>query len=200
MNLVKGQVGSFVAKQGNVNMEYKNYLRDEAFAYWNFIVCKKLQEFALCKGKKHDFVNILAVLEPWAREGVTTYMNEQVVWKQNRYTTIEDESVVGAGIDSAGFKSYEANLVSRCFDHCGVDFANVPELGMIDGIGEHVTIEEAKYALSEIGYLYDPRDHSQWEQMGNGLKIYNEQKKKEESMTGEEKLRQVTGMIDKGIK
>ena len=189
LNLVKKEVGAFVAKQGDVNMEYKNYLRGEAFAYWNFIVCQKLQEFASKKGNTHDFVNILAVLGPWAREGVTTYMQEQVVWKANRYSNIEDDSVVGAGIDSDSFKAYETNLVSRCFDDCGVP---------IEGFEDIVRQVDAKSSIVEIEYLYDPRDANAWETMSNGLKIYKEQKKKEEKMTEEEKMRQVTGMIDRG--
>jgi hypothetical protein len=190
LNLVKGQLGGFVAKQGNIDRAYKEYLKEEGLAYWNFIVCQKLNEFGSKKGKKHDFVNILALLAPWAREGVTSYLNDSVVWKDSRYSTVDDDtadSLNGYVLDSDTFKAYEAHLMTRAF-------APKEERELQDII-DNIDIDSA---CREIGGLYDPRNEFQWDAMSNGLKIYNEQKKKEEKMTEEERMSQKCGFIDRG--
>ena len=120
-NLVKKQVGAYVARQKSAT---KKYYTEEGMAIWRLIVCQRLDKWDGSQSTKYEFVNFLAYLLPCAKQLVTSELHHKIVMRDARYKstgteTSQDKTLEdywnGCAIDNNSFVAYETALMLGAF-------------------------------------------------------------------------------------
>jgi len=161
-NLVKGKLSKFCSR---THSNYSDYY-SEGLAIWRRMVGEKLSQWD-GHGAKHDYLNFLAYLKPYAEKGVVSELNEKHAYKDGRYSTTD--TVEGSvdilntiSQDSVSFRAYEASLMASAFK----------SLVLIKESDLNSFLDAVDYddAVAEIDGDFSGRNTAQWEDMEDSHK------------------------------
>jgi len=133
---------------------------------WTRMVGEKLNSWD-GRGHKHQYLNFLAYLHPFASRGVASELNEKFAYKDGRYSSTDvtngsADALNGISDNNVSWRAYEASLMSRAFD--SNDMILEGDLFSI------VSAVDNDCSVDEIDGYYDGRNQYQWEGMADSFK------------------------------